>query len=103
MFRPQNFFNFADWEHRELFSGIDRVWEILPRIRPYLQSKISFNIDGIGSEGPFLTRMVVLWQGHVIEKDFSLIPGDATKGEMRVVHEDQVWMELRSCLAGSLW
>ena len=47
MFRPQDFFNVADWEHRELFSGVDQVWEILPRIKPYLQSKISFNVDGI--------------------------------------------------------
>ncbi|MGC1403982.1 MAG: glucose-1-phosphate thymidylyltransferase [Thermodesulfobacteriota bacterium] len=89
MFRPQDFFNYVEWEHRELFSGVDRVWEILPRIKSYLQSKISFNVDGIGSEGPFLTRMVVLWQGRILEKDFSLIPGDATKGEMRVVYEDQ--------------
>ena len=100
MFRPQDFFNVADWEHRELFSGVDRVWEILPRIKSYLQSKISFNVDGLCSEGPFLTRMVVLWQGRILEKDFSLIPGDATKGEMQVVYEDRVLNEATVLFGG---
>lgn len=89
MFSPEKFFDYADWEHRELFAGVTQAWEIIPRIKPYLQSRGTFNLDGIGSEAPFLTRMTVLWQGRVLEKGFSFFPGDATKGKMKVVYENR--------------
>jgi NDP-sugar pyrophosphorylase family protein len=90
MFHPKNFFNFSDWEHRELFAGVDQVWEILPRIKPYLQSRISSNVDGLGTDGYFVTRMTVLWQGRVLLKDFSMIHGNVAKGEIRVIYENEV-------------
>lgn len=89
MFSPQKFFNLTEWEHQELFDGVEQVWDVLPRIKPYLRSKIKSNLGGILSDGPFLTRMVVLWQGQVFEKGFSLIPGDATKGECKVICDNR--------------
>ncbi len=89
MFSPANFFEYSGWEHQELFSGVEQVWEILPKIKPYLQSKIQSNLEGLFSDGPFLSRMVVLYQGRVIEKGISFIPGDATKGLFKVVYENR--------------
>jgi len=89
MFSPSNFFDFSDWEHQELFSGVEQIWEVLPRIKPYLQSRVRSNLEGLFPEGPFLTRMIILHQGRVLEKGFSIITGDATKGQFKVVYENQ--------------
>jgi len=89
MFSPGHFFDYSDWEHKELFVGLEQVWEVLPKIKPYLQSQLHPNLEGIFFKAPFLTQMVVLFEGRVLEKGFSIIPGDATKGECRVVYGKQ--------------
>jgi UDP-N-acetylglucosamine diphosphorylase / glucose-1-phosphate thymidylyltransferase / UDP-N-acetylgalactosamine diphosphorylase / glucosamine-1-phosphate N-acetyltransferase / galactosamine-1-phosphate N-acetyltransferase len=89
MFSPTDFFDYSDWEHQELFSEVERIWEVLPKLKPYLQSKVRSNLIGICREGPFLSHMVVFYQGNILEKRVSVIPGDATKGQFRVFYENQ--------------
>ncbi len=100
MFSPTNFFDSADWEHQELFSDVKQIWEVLPKIKPYLQSRVRSNLEGILQDGPFLPRMVVLYQGRVLEKGISIIPGDATKGHFRVVYENQELKEATVLFGG---
>jgi UDP-N-acetylglucosamine diphosphorylase / glucose-1-phosphate thymidylyltransferase / UDP-N-acetylgalactosamine diphosphorylase / glucosamine-1-phosphate N-acetyltransferase / galactosamine-1-phosphate N-acetyltransferase len=89
MFSPKEFFEYSGWEHQELFSEVEQIWEVLPKIKPYLQSRVLSNLEGLCLDGPFLPRMVVLHQGKVLEKGVSVIPGDATKGQFRVVYKNQ--------------
>ena len=100
MFSPTTFFDYADWEHHELFSGIEKIWEVLPKIKPYLQSRVCSNLERLLSDGPFLPRMVVLYQGQVLEKGISIVPGDATKGQFRVVYENQELKEATVLFGG---
>lgn len=100
MLSPASFFDFSDWEHRELFSDVKQIWEVLPKLKPYLQSRVRSNLDGIFQDGPFLPRMVVLHQGRVLEKGISIIPGDATKGLFRVVYENQELTEATVLFGG---
>jgi UDP-N-acetylglucosamine diphosphorylase / glucose-1-phosphate thymidylyltransferase / UDP-N-acetylgalactosamine diphosphorylase / glucosamine-1-phosphate N-acetyltransferase / galactosamine-1-phosphate N-acetyltransferase len=89
MFSPDKFFDFTDWEHGGLFSDAEQVWEVLPKIKPYLRSRALSNLEGLSHKGPFLPQMVVLYQGEVLEKGISIIPGDASKGQFRVLYENQ--------------
>ena len=63
MFSPMDFFDFSDWEHPELFSDVEQIWEVLPKIKPYLLSRAVSNLEGLPLEGSFLPRMVVIYQG----------------------------------------
>lgn len=89
MFSSTDFFDYSDWEHQELFSDVGRIWEVLPKIKPYMRSRELSNLQGLSLEGPFLPRMAVIYQGSVIEKGISIIPGEATKGQFRVFYENQ--------------
>lgn len=89
MFRPGDFF--ADWEgeHRELFVGVQHVWEVLPKIKPYLLAKGISNTTVLPEDITFLTRTVILSEGRILEKGFTLKVGDATKGEFKVLVRDR--------------
>lgn len=84
-----DFFDYSDWEHQELFSEVGQIWEVLPKIKPYLLSRAVSNLEGLNLEGFFLPRMAVVYQGNILEKGISIIPGDATKGQFKVVYENQ--------------
>jgi bifunctional N-acetylglucosamine-1-phosphate-uridyltransferase/glucosamine-1-phosphate-acetyltransferase GlmU-like protein len=89
MYGPNEFFDFSEGEHRELFAGVERVWEVLPKIKPYLQSKVVSNLEELLEEGPFLSQTAVLTRGRLLKRGFTLHPGDATKGQFKVVFENQ--------------
>lgn len=84
MFRPEDFFELKLFEHRLLFEGVEYVWDVLARIKPYIREKIIPNLSGIEGEGCMMTKTRVLFQGAVLEGDFDIRSGDATKGELRV-------------------
>jgi UDP-N-acetylglucosamine diphosphorylase / glucose-1-phosphate thymidylyltransferase / UDP-N-acetylgalactosamine diphosphorylase / glucosamine-1-phosphate N-acetyltransferase / galactosamine-1-phosphate N-acetyltransferase len=89
MFQTGLFFDVADWEQADIFKGVESVWEVLSRIKPYLKERLVPNVGQIIKEGPYLSKMVVLYRGQVLEEGFSFIPGEATKGTAKVIFEDQ--------------
>ncbi len=89
MFQPGLFFDIVDWEHAEIFKGVESVWEVLPRIKSYLGERLVPNVGQILQQGPYLSKMVVLYKGKVLEDGFTFIPGEATKGTSKVVFENQ--------------
>ncbi len=89
MFSPKVFFNDEDWEDRELFEGIDQIWEALPRIKTYLRSKKGSNLKGLFPPVYFFTRLTVLFQGEVLDEGITIIPGDATQGAYKVFYKNQ--------------
>ncbi len=84
MFRPEDFFELKLFEHRALFEGVEYVWEVLTRIQSFIGEKIEPNLSGLGGEGCMLTTTRVLFQGSIVDGDFEIRNGDATKGELRV-------------------
>jgi NDP-sugar pyrophosphorylase family protein len=87
MWRPEDFFGDGGGEHKELFAGVDKVWEVLPRIKTYLQKKLSSIPSVFPEEGTFFSRTVVLWKDRILEEGFSLQHGNATKGEFKVFYQ----------------
>jgi len=89
MFSPGDFFNYAEWEYGDIFKDVDFVWEVLPKIKPYLESRIKPNLGELVEQSPFLIQTVVLYRSEILREGFTLIPGDATKGTFKVMHNDQ--------------
>jgi bifunctional N-acetylglucosamine-1-phosphate-uridyltransferase/glucosamine-1-phosphate-acetyltransferase GlmU-like protein len=89
MIHPEDYFDVADWEFRDLFEEAELVWEILPRIKAYLRNRIRPNLGALLEQGPFLTRTSVLYRGALLQEDLRLVPGDATKGNFQVFHRDR--------------
>jgi len=36
-FKPNNYFDLSEFTHRDLFDGVEHVWEIVPKISEYIQ------------------------------------------------------------------
>lgn len=36
-FEPENYFDLSEFTYRDLFDGVDHVWEVLPKISKYIQ------------------------------------------------------------------
>jgi NDP-sugar pyrophosphorylase family protein len=89
MFEPGVFFDYSKGEHQDLFTDINQVWEVLPKIKTYLRAKVISNLQGIAGESTFLSQTVIVSQGIPLRDGISLQPGDATKGEFKVFHENQ--------------
>lgn len=86
---PEDFFDLDGFEHRQLFDEVDRVWEALPRIKTYILERLKPNCKAVRKRGDVLSATVVLHQDEIIYEGFEVIQGDASKGQLRVVYEDQ--------------
>ncbi len=85
MISPGDYFDLQAASHAELFTGVERVWETLDRIRPFIEERIEPNIEPLKARyGDFVPRTVVLFEGELIENGFTLSPGDATKDKFGV-------------------
>jgi len=89
MFSPTAFFDLTGWEHQKLFSKVDQVWQVLPGLKTYLRANLRINLERFFPEEHFLTRLAVIFQGELLEKDLSLFPGEATKGAFKVYYKNQ--------------
>lgn len=68
MTKPDEYFHLDGWEHRELFDGVEHVWEVLDRLPAYLESLVTgVRIEGTVQEGAFLRGPVFIGEGAVIE------------------------------------
>lgn len=80
MFSPSDLFNLKETEHAELFNGCRYAWEALPKIRPYLQSKVKPEQRHRCEGRVFIGDGVVVGEGTVIE-DGVMIKGPAIIGK----------------------
>lgn len=80
--RPAEFFDLEDFEHKVLFADVQYVWEALAVLKSYVKGRLAPNVADLS--GSMLSRTHVLWNGEIIEKDFEIEHGDATKGKLRV-------------------
>lgn len=87
MFRPEDFFELKGFEHRELFENVEFVWEILSRIKSYINNAITPNATLLKSKGTLLPQTYILFQGKVVDRGFTIEDGDATKGALRVFRD----------------
>ena len=93
MLSPESFFSLEGWEYRDVFEGCEKVWEVLPRIKNYVQGKIQPNVNEIRREfGATVARTCVIWEGRLLFDGFNIKLGDVTKKKF-VVSNGQGPME----------
>jgi hypothetical protein len=87
---PDKYFDLERTELAPLFEGLEMVWDVLDRIKPYLRETIQPNLSPLKARYPDLVpKTVLLYQGRLIEEGFRLLPGDTTKGKFKVYIEDR--------------
>jgi UDP-3-O-[3-hydroxymyristoyl] glucosamine N-acyltransferase len=83
---PAAYFDLTKTALADLFAGVEFVWEVLDRIRPYVQERIRPNLGPLKARfRDFIPQTVVLHQGRLYDQAFELRPGDATKGRFKVI------------------
>lgn len=78
------FFDLEGYAHRELFEGIDYVWEALGRLDEYLQNRLNPGVHGKVHPGAWIEGDVYVGPGVVIEPG-AYVQGPTILGEGTVV------------------
>jgi bifunctional N-acetylglucosamine-1-phosphate-uridyltransferase/glucosamine-1-phosphate-acetyltransferase GlmU-like protein len=97
---PEDFFNFKEFEHKELFAGAEFVWEPLAKLKSYIKEELKPNVASL-SEG-MLSRTCVLWENEVIRDGFEITSGNGTKGELKVLKEGNELIGASVLYAGAI-
>lgn len=85
MLQPIDFFDVTDFAHRDLFVGLEYVWEALQRLKSYVANAIHPGIHGTVMEGAYLIGdQIQLGKGSVIEPG-AYVTGPTIIGENTVV------------------
>ncbi len=79
------------------------VWEVLPKLKSYLaHATQSGSLKDLPLSTP-LQNTLVLYQGRLLRDGIEIIPGDATKGKLAVLLEDNVLEGATVLYAGSIF
>jgi len=87
---PEAFFDLSRFAHREVFSGISRVWEALERIRSYLEEVLEGNPRQwpIAYKQP-LPETVVIHGDRCLGEGLQIVGGNVKKGQHRVLFRSE--------------
>lgn len=66
-FKPEDFLDLTQTEHKALFENVDMVWEVLPQIQAYLKFRLKPAILGRIIGKPMINDQVYLGEGTVVE------------------------------------
>lgn len=105
MLSAHSFFDLASWEHAELFRPEDQVWIGLKNLKQYLDDKRyhEFSPSLIVDSEP-VNRTLVYYNGSLLEaREFNIEHGDATKGELKVFHDDKQLVGASVIMAGTVF
>jgi len=80
MLQPADLFEFQAWEHADLFENIEFVWEVLPRIKEYIASRLQPGIEGTVMEGAWLVGDEIFIGRDTVVEPGAFIRGPAIIG-----------------------
>jgi NDP-sugar pyrophosphorylase family protein len=79
MFKPVNLFDLSQTEHAALFEGVEFAWEVLARIKDYVETNMRPGNHGRCEGKAFIGDKVFIGEGTVIEEG-AMIKGPAIIG-----------------------
>mgnify|MGYP001046824855 CR=1 FL=1 len=79
MLKTDDFFDLEGNPFVGLFYGIEHVWEALKNIKEYINKNIKPNVSGLRGNASLIPKTLVIHEGRMIDSDFDIEPGDATK------------------------
>ena len=59
-FAVADFFDLTDFEHRAVFDGCERAWDVLKNIAPYVRARAEMRVEGTVEEGAHLIGNVTV-------------------------------------------
>lgn len=78
-FSPENYFDISQTEHQVIFENVENVWEVLPKIKAYLQFRLKPAILGQVIGKPFISGAAYIGEGTIVEHG-AMIKGPAWIG-----------------------
>ncbi len=102
MLRPEDFFDLSRTGYADLFDGVEYVWEALSKLKGYIKEKISPNMPKVVSKGSLIDSTIVIYNGKVIEGEFCVEMGNASKGELVVKKNGEVLSGASIICAGAV-
>ena len=100
MLQPEVFFDLEEFEHKGLFADIEFVWEVLVKLKSYIERTLTPNVTLVS--GDMLPRTCALWGGEVLQDGFEIESGDVTKGELKVFREGDELVGASVLYAGAI-
>ena len=91
-YEPDNFFDLSGFQGSRLetlFSGLDKVWELLDRLEDFIRSEIKPNAAELRREGDLVAKAWALQGGRVFSP-VSYELGDPAKGGLKVYHQGRL-------------
>jgi len=79
MFKPTDLFDLAQTEHAELFEGCNYAWDVLKKLKAYVEANVRPNGEKFASARVNIGPRVFIGEGTVIE-DGVMIKGPALIG-----------------------
>lgn len=93
-FKKENFFDLSDFEFKDIFSDIDSVWDVLPKIGPYLELLFSNKILIGNYKGK---KNVFIGEGSVVHDNVEIL-GPVIIGKNCIISHASYLRE--NCLLG---
>ncbi|HID07358.1 MAG TPA: hypothetical protein EYP10_09445 [Armatimonadetes bacterium] len=72
--KPEHYFDLSQFEHREVFDGLEFVWDVLKRISEYVRAVLKPAVKGKVMDGAYVDDDVYVGEGTIVE------PGAYIKG-----------------------
>ncbi|MDH3390529.1 MAG: hypothetical protein OEL85_01870 [Desulfobulbaceae bacterium] len=104
MLSAHSFFDLSSCEHSELIRAEDQVWFALQNLTPYLEAQRYPELTpALIQDGQPLIRTLVYYNGTLLEaRDFTIKYGDATKGAMKIYHDEELLVGASVIMAGAI-
>ncbi len=105
MLSAHSFFDLSSWEHPELIPPDEEVWTGLKNLKHYLaaQRYHEFTPELI-QDGESIKRTLVYYNGTLLEaREFTIKYGDATKGGIRVYHDEKPLVGASVIMGGAIF
>jgi len=102
MFDPHSYFDLSDFPCADIFSGTDKVWTALVRLREYMVANVLPLVDDLAAfNGIPLTQAMIYHDGRLQQATgCSITYGDTTRGGLEVLRDGQLLPGASVIMAG---
>ncbi|TFG36300.1 MAG: hypothetical protein E4H46_03710 [Desulfobacterales bacterium] len=103
MLKPDSFFDLSLFEHGEIFSSAEYVWDGLKKLKSYMESRNYPALPDDAKKSEPLLKTLVFYDnafldGHGLTIDY----GDATKGKLKVYRGNELLEGASVIMAGAV-
>lgn len=80
-YSPEYFFDLSSFSYKEIFDGVENVWEVLPKIKEYIKSLFNGKVQGnykaqvFVGEGSIVSEKAEIVGPAIIGKNCTIGPG----------------------------